>query len=115
MAAILWPAGRLLAQGETQSLLPAVPVHTLLTALPPPYRQPATLASPARPAAADSSYNWGAGWIGALAGAAGAVAVVALFAGGASESEDGAALTYVGVGVLGGLIGFFTGLVIGNQ
>lgn len=61
----------------------------------------------------DDDYNWGAGWIGAAVGAgAGVVLGYALRSHtGTREESPGLPAT---LGILGGIVGFFTGLAIGN-
>ncbi len=77
-------------------------------------RPPAT-AEVERPAtiAVDDDYNWGAGWIGAAVGAGAGVVLGYALRSHTDTREESPGLP-AALGVLGGIVGFFTGLAIGN-
>jgi hypothetical protein len=64
-------------------------------------------------AGGDSTYNWGAAWIGMGVGAVFGAAVMGLWGAESSEIPPGAAM--VGGALLFGIVGFFVGYAIGNH
>lgn len=63
--------------------------------------------------AMNDDYNWGSGWIGAAVGA-GAGVVLGYALRSHTDTREEAPGLPVTLGVLGGIVGFFTGLAIGN-
>jgi hypothetical protein len=61
----------------------------------------------------DSTYNWGAAWIGMGVGAVIGAAVMGLWGAESSEIPPGAAM--VGGALLFGIVGFFVGYAVGNH
>lgn len=105
---VTFPAGRLAAQGVVP---PALAVPAMDARLRPLATAEAERAMPI--AVEDDGYNWGAGWIGAAVGA-GAGVVLGFALRSHTDTREEAPGLPVTLGVVGAIVGFFTGLVIGN-
>lgn len=108
LVAVMIAAAPATAQGAAPiAITPAAMDARLRPPAMPEAERPATIAVD------DDDYNWGAGWIGLAVGAGAGVVL-----GYALRTHTGTREEFPGLpatlGVLGGVVGFFTGLVIGN-